>query len=119
MIAETVKNILPADIQAITYIGELPTDKDNCVALVETGGPHGNYFAKDRFNTPYLKIVIRNKSYAKGYNIISTIKELLSTYTNHQEFGMLLTGDIMYFGRDDKRRNMFQITFKIFSQIGG
>lgn len=119
MIAETVKAILPADLQRITYIGEFPTDADLCVALTESGGLHSTYFAKDQLNTPYLKISIRSKKYDEGYLITSQLKTLLTSYSNHQEFGMVLVGDIMYFGRDDKRRNAFQLTYKIYSYIGG
>lgn len=119
MIAEKVKNILNSNLQAITYISELPTDVDNCIALQEAGGPHGTYFAKDRFDTPYLKVLVRNRSYQVGYELIVALKNALASYTNHQEFGLVLVGDIMYFGRDDARRNLFQLTFKVFSQIGG
>lgn len=119
MIAEIVKAILPADVQHITYIGELPTDVDQCVALTESGGLHGTYFAKDQLNTPYLKVSVRSPKYAEGYSIVAKIKNTLTSYSNHQEFGMVLVGDIMYFGRDDKRRNAFQLTYKIYSYIGG
>ena len=108
MIAEKVKAILPAELQHITYIGELPT---------EAGGLHGTYFAKDRFDTPYLKVIVRDPSYPDGYKNVAQIKNILASYTNHQELALVLIGDIMYFGRDDARRNMFQITFKVFSQI--
>lgn len=117
MIAEKVKAILPAELQHITYIGELPTDADKCIALTEAGGLHGTYFAKDRFDTPYLKVVVRDPSYPDGYKNAAQIKNILASYTNHQELALVLIGDIMYFGRDDARRNMFQITFKVFSQI--
>lgn len=119
MIAEIIKNLLPQDIQGFTCIGELPTDNDNCVSIAEVGGPHGLYFAKTRLDTPYVKIVVRNSSYSRGYAVIKTIKDLLANYSDHQTFGMILTGDIMYFGRDDKRRNLWQLTFKIFSYVGG
>lgn len=119
MIAETVKELLPYDIQKIVYIGELPTDVDACVALVESGGPHGTYFNKDRMDTPYLKVVVRDPSYPEGYAHINTIKDRLTSYADAQTLGIVLKGDIMYFGRDSKRRNMFQLTFKIFSYIGG
>jgi hypothetical protein len=117
MIAEKVKSLLPQDLQKISYIGEFPTDKDNCIAIVETGGPHDLYFSKGRMDTPYLKIAVRNKVYPDGYEIIKTIKDMFANYVDHQNFGMVLTGDILYFGRDDKRRNLFQLTFKIFSTI--
>lgn len=119
MIAEIIRAILPATMQQKTYIGELPTDVDDCVAIAEQGGPFGTYFAKDKFNTPYAKIVVRNPKYLEGHNDALKIKQVLTSYTNHQEFGLVLVNDILYFGRDDKRRNMFQLTYKVFSYIGG
>ena len=61
MIAEQIKNLLPAIIHPVVYIGELPSDTDDtCIALTEAGGPHGTYFAKDRMDTPYLKVTVRD-----------------------------------------------------------
>lgn len=119
MIAEQIKELLPYELRKVTYIGELPTDADACVALVESGGPHGTYFAKDRMDTPYLKVVVRDPFYPNGYSRIKQIKDLLTSYADAQTLGIVLRGDITYFGRDDKRRNTWQLTFKIYSYIGG
>lgn len=119
MIAQQIKDLLPYELQAHTYIGELPTDVDACIALTEAGGPHGTYFAKDQMDTPYLTVMVRNPLYPEGYSQIKQIKDLLTSYADAQTLGIVLRGDITYFGRDDKRRNMWQLTYKIFSYIGG
>ena len=117
MIAEQVKNLLPPELRPFIYIGEFPTDADDCIALLEAGGPHGTYFAKDRMDTPYLKIGVRSKSFTFGYDTTSLIKDTLASYADAQTLGIVLINDIMYFGRDEKRRNVWQLTFKIFSYI--
>ena len=119
MIAQQIKDLLPAELRALTYIGNLPTDVDVCIALVEFGGPHGTYFAKDQMDTPYLKVIVRNPSYPAGYDLIERIKKILTSYADAQTLGIVLRGDVNYFGRDDKRRNLWQLTYKIFSYIGG
>ena len=117
MIAEQIKNLLPAEIHDRVTIGELPTDIDSGIALVESGGPHGTYFAHDRMDTPVLKVVVRDNDYRRGYVMIKLCKDILASRADAQTLGIVLVNDIMYFGRDDKRRNMWQLTFKIFSNI--
>lgn len=118
MIAEQIKNLLPAIIHPTIYIGELPSDTDDtCIALTEFGGPHGTYFAKNRMDTPYLKIIVRDIDYPRGYAHAKLCKDVLASHADAQTLGIVLVGDIMYFGRDEKRRNMWQLTFKIFSNI--
>ena len=117
MIAERIKELFPNDYQDKIYIGELPTDINVCVAIVEAGGPHGNYFGKQQLDEPYVKIVVRHPEYPLGYNLIKACKTLLSSYAEIDPFGLVLIGDIMYFGRDEKRRNMWQLTYKVFSYV--
>ena len=117
MIAEQIFNLLPPQLQSITYIGDLPTNGSTCMALVEFGGPHGTYFAKDQLDTPYLKVVVRDELYPRGYSLIKLCKDVLTSYADAQTLGIVLVGDIMYFGRDEQRRNLFQLTYKIFSYV--
>lgn len=102
-----------------TYISELPTDVDNCVAIIDFGGPHSHYFAKEQIDTPYVKIMCRNNDYVAGHNIIEACKSILTSYADAQTLGIVMTQDIYYLGRDDKRRNVWQMVYKIFSYIGG
>lgn len=117
MIAQLIKDLLPINMFDSTYIGELPTDVDNCIAINEYGGPHGTYFAKDQIDTPYITITVRNVSYPVGYENILVCKNVVSCYTDAQLLGIVLLKDITYLGRDEKRRNVFQIMFKVFSYL--
>ena len=117
MITEQVKNLLPAEIHSVITIGELPTDTDSGIALVESGGPHGTYFSGNRMDTPLLKVIARDIDYRRGYAYIKLCKDILASHADTQTLGIVLVNDIMYFGRDAKRRNMWQLTFKIFSNI--
>lgn len=115
MIAEQIKQLMPPEFQERTYIGEFPTDVDSCIVLTEVGGPHGTYFSKDQLDEPYLKVAVRDAIYQRGYELINICKRALTSYADAKTLSIILQGDIMYFGRDDKRRNMWQITFKIYS----
>ena len=117
MIVQLIKDLLPINMFDSTYIGELPTDVDNCIAINEYGGPHGTYFAKDQIDTPYITITVRNVSYPVGYENILVCKNVVSCYTDAQLLGVVLLKDITYLGRDEKRRNVFQIMFKVFSYL--
>ena len=117
MIAEQIKNLLPDVIQGVITIGELPTDTDSGIALVESGGPHGMYFSGGQMDTPLLKVVARDIDFKRGYAHIKLCKDVLTGHADAQTLGIVLINDIMYFGRDAKRRNMWQLTFKIFSNI--
>lgn len=117
MIAEQVKNLLPPELHNIITIGEPPTDSDSCIALVESGGPHGTYFSGNRMDTPLLKVFVRDIDYLRGYTHIKFCKDILASHADAKTLSIILINDIMYFGRDDKRRNQWQLTFKIFSNI--
>ena len=115
MVAEYIRDLFPEQMKQYVYIGELPTDIDNCIAIAEMGGPHGNYFNKDHLDTPYVKLIIRHASYPTGAEFAEFCKATLASYAETLPFGLVLINDIMYFGRDDERRNMWQLTFKVFS----
>lgn len=115
MIAEQVKNLLPDVIQNVITIGEPPTDADSCIALVESGGSPENYFSSNRMDVPLLKVAIRDMDFRRGYAYTELCKKILAGYAEAQTLGIVLVGDIIYFGRDSKRRNQWQLTFKIFT----
>lgn len=117
MIAEQVKSLLPPEIQAITTIGELPTDSDCCVALTDAGGKHAMYFSRNRMDTPLLKVSVRDIDFFRGFTNIKTCKDVLTGHADAQTLGIVLINDILYLGRDAKRRNQWQLTFKIYSDI--
>lgn len=117
MIAEKIKTLLPPELQLITTIGEFPTDSDSCIAITESGGPHGNYFSKQHMDTPIVQLSVRDTDYKRGAAYINICKNVLASHTDAQSLGIVLAGDIMYFGRDIKRRNTWQLTFRIFSSI--
>lgn len=75
------------------------------------------YFSGNRMDTPILKVAVRDIDYLRGYTHIKFCKDVLTGHADAQTLGIVLIGDIIYFGRDDKRRNQWQITFKIFSNI--
>lgn len=115
MIAQQILNLLPPALREIAYVGELPTDLDLCAAISEQGGPHGTYFNKDQLDEPYIKVTVRSSDYLEGYRITSMLKTCLTSYADARLLGIVLVGDIMYFGRDDARRNVWQLTYRVFA----
>jgi hypothetical protein len=112
MVAQILLNLFPLNLKEITRIGNLPTDIDNCICITETGGSHGTYFAKDQLNKPFIKISIRNQDYEEGYRLAEQLKECLTSYADAST-SIILYGTIQYFGQDDSRRNIFQLTYKV------
>ena len=98
-------------MQNITYVGELPTDVNDCIVIQENGGPHGTYFNSQQLDRPYIHLYVRNSNYAAGYQCIHICKKLLASYAD-AVMSLVLIGDIKYLGRDDARRSTFQLIFK-------
>lgn len=112
MISNVVRELIPPELQEQTYLGELPVDVDNCIALQEAGGPPDGYFGKANIFKPRLLLIVRNENFDDGARIVKECKKALTSFADAR-IGIVLIGDTMYFGRDDKRRNMWQLTFKI------
>lgn len=108
-------NLLLPPIKDITYIGNLPNDVDNCVALIEDGGKPNIYFHNLYMGQPILKVVVRHISFEEGRQIVKAFKKTFKAYSN-AEFDMVLISEPIYFGRDDKHRNVWQLTFKIINK---
>lgn len=113
MITETIKAILDDKFHELLFIGEAPTDNDVCIAITEHGGPHGTYFSGGRLNIPYVRVFVRDPEFLRGYDNVKTCKEILAGYAD-ERVSIVLKNDIVYLGRDIKRRNEWQLLFKVF-----
>lgn len=113
MITDIIRDLFPEAVRSRVWEGDLPTDVDACISIRESRGPHGNYFVKDQMETPIISITVRNPEYGAGYIDIQQCKTLLNSYVDAQ-VGLSLVGDVQYFGRDDKRRHLWGLTYKAF-----
>lgn len=95
----------------------LPDDPDNCLAVIDTGGP-----AQDT-NLTWVRrtfqVIVRNTSYATGHATLNSIRSLLHKKMN----ASLVSGGTYYYsimamsagghiGRDDSNREEFSINFE-------
>lgn len=95
------------------YVGELPLDKNNCIALVYSPSPEPDK------SIPYydqtIDIWARFSSYEDGYNMLQTVFDLIHRAENYQMGGWHIylsyaNGLINDNGRDVERRHLFQLT---------
>ena len=114
VISLKLKQLLPLDLQEFTYVGEIPSGINKCIVITETGGPHGTYFSQGHLNEPYIKVSVQDLNYESGYSLIQKCKQIFTSYAQSQVLSIILKGDITYFGRDELRRNLWQLTYKIF-----
>lgn len=112
MISEKIRNIMPAKMQEMTYIGGLPTNRDDCIALIESGGSPHICFGRDVISRPLLQLVIRTRTYEVGETLVRINKTALQAYSD-ADYDMTLVSEPLYFGQDEQHRHMWQLTFKI------
>lgn len=94
-------------------IGDLPTDLDVCVSLFSLQGTRQSYFGGSHLDIQPIRIVVRDNSYAQGLNTFETIKTLLTNYTNSTILSTHVKYLDAYLGKDDKRRNVWDMTCTI------
>ena len=111
MISNTIYELLPQKLKDMSFIGNLPQDIDNCIAIIEDGGKPNIYFHKQYTGQPILKIVVRHLDFDFGQKLTKILKEAFKTYSD-ADFDMVIITEPLYFGRDDKHRNLWQLTFK-------
>lgn len=112
-ILETVRTILiNAGITNVT-IGDLPTDYDKCVSLFQIDGTREYFFGGSFIDWPIVRIVIRDKDASTGMQTIDKIKKILDRYKDETIKSSVIRSLDSYLGRDDKRRNVWDLSFKM------
>lgn len=113
MALEYIRQLLLSAGLINTTIGDLQTDKDACVSLFSAGGKIQSYFGNKKIDMPNVKVVVRDISYSNGLSVISTIQTTLTNYHDSIILGMWLTDSSNYLGHDDKKRNVWELGFKV------
>ena len=100
------------------YIGEMPDIPDTVVCLYDRGGDDSN--PKWLVDTPTLQVRVRGAvdDYTGGFTKVQAVKDALLGYGSHTVngtvyVGIWLVGDINFVTRDDKRRPIFTLNFRI------
>lgn len=111
---ESIRNALTIQGTLLNVtIGDLQTDKDSCVSLFQHNGNQQRYFGGAKLNSQIIRIVIRDAEYARGLQTIDKIKNVLNDYSDEFIKGTYLKNQDSYLGKDDKRRNVWDITYLI------
>lgn len=113
-ILENIRDVLVFKCNLLnTTIGNLQTDKDECVSLFPVDGDRQNYFGGKHMDSQPIRIVVRDPSYQRGTATIEKIKEHLDRYHDDIIRAMFLTRLENYLGKDTTKRNVWEINFKV------
>ena len=106
--------------------GDLPSDKDICIAIAHTGGLNPEHtfsggsaaLQKPKIIKPSFQVVIRHPSEQSLHAMEDSIKTALDGKTNYTPSGtsrtyivILQEGDILDGGRDSSRRHIHYLNF--------
>lgn len=95
--------------------GQVPDEPNDVVVLNYTGGNSDRSLGKKKVsvNYPSFQIRVRGTSYFNTLERIKTIRETLEGYIgvlgDYKIRGILVNGDVMPLGRDDKLRYEFTL----------
>lgn len=115
-VVEVLRNrIVTAGVNPV-YIGEIPLQQKDCIALkVIDGYTDTRYFSATDLAEPLIEILIRAESYEKGQTWYNSVKDALDRYSE-PEFGILccwLTGSPGYLGRDVNNFGEWHMLFHV------
>lgn len=94
-------------------IGDLQTDKDSCIALFQLTGNRQGYFGGAKLDDQIIRLVIRDMNFSNGLKTIEKIKATLKNYKDDIILSTNVKTLDTYLGKDDKRRNVWEITYLI------
>ena len=123
MIEDIVLGLLPPDLMPFAIIGDLPDTKANAISLILFDGVRNTEYFGGRVNStifqPIIKCVVRNNSYEKAREWITSIQNALHRYSDVFEeidgsiLSIFMFGFPRYLGRNDQKYHEFQVTFNI------
>ncbi|KHS56159.1 hypothetical protein QX51_15455 [Terrisporobacter othiniensis] len=109
MLISKVKEILEVnDIKENITMGSL-ADSDSVGLFATAGQPATLYFDNQKLERPGLQVIVRNKSYEKGFEIIRNIYEILN-----KQVGFNPQQSPFYIGRDEKGNAEFSVNYIVY-----
>lgn len=112
MVEQKLKELLPSQLPV--YIGELPSNETDAVAvMLYDGNFNTEYFKSGTMFKPVVKIVVRHGSYQTGREWATVIKEALHRHVDDFFLSILMVGYPRYLGRDPQKLHEFQLVFNL------
>lgn len=99
-----------------TFIGEAPSEIDNCQWIVFQSGVSDNHFGKDTYDKPEYKIYVRNTSNEEAKRLINEIYHRLKNLVG-SNYVIIIDRLPYYINRDIKYRSLYALKIEI--QLGG
>lgn len=118
-VGEGIRAILPADLQKVSTVGELPSLTAEGIALIMYDGNFSTEYFGSTPSTdnsifqPVLKCVARNASYDRAAAWVEQLKEKLHRYNDEHFLSIIMAGAPMYLGRTPEKLCEFQVTFSL------
>ena len=119
MIIDDVANEIAENIAGLTvgtnvFKGFMPEKPDNCVQILDTGGAEPDKELPT--GSPTFQIMVRNKSYETGHDLMQSIVDLLHQKMNETIgdtyfYTIFLMGEPGYLERDIKGRDVWSVNF--------
>jgi hypothetical protein len=118
--SEDIVDMLESSESGLTlspiYIAITPTTPSDVVTVIDSGGMSQMKYSMER---PNIQILVRNKVYKTGYNMIKNIKYYLDEKSNEvwnaaRYISIRTRSEIGYVGMDPKNRYEFSLNFQIY-----
>lgn len=97
------------------YISAWPPDEiEECIMVTSKGqSSRAAYLGQDNgVSTPLIACMVRANTYDVGMTNMSIIRQLLNQKVTIGDISIVPSTNIVPFGRDEKRRHVFQIIHK-------
>jgi hypothetical protein len=102
------------------FVGFLPEEPNNCVAVLDTGGSTPDAYIPTKSAT--FQVLVRSENYDVGKTKLNTIRELLHRKTNsnlgtgsNYLFYILAMSEGGHIGREENGLDTFSINFQTLS----
>ena len=106
---------LDPPIELPVFVGEYPTDLDNCIAVWLDDAAYISFFClTDALGIPLSRVMIRTEDYVPGNDVAKRLVQVFkNTYSNGKdEISLSLIGTTQYLGRDANGRHEFRLNYK-------
>ena len=106
---------LDPPIELPVFVGEYPTDLDNCIAVWLDDAANISFFGQtEALGIPLIRFMIRTEDYVPGNDAAKRLVQVFkNTYSNGKdEIALSPIGTTQYMGKDENGRHEFRLNYK-------